>query len=57
MTPWSDYKTLNFADVRERMAGDYVLDTAGLWNPEAVRDSGLTYDEIGRGRQKANASR
>lgn len=56
MTPWSDYKTLDFADVRSRMAGDYVLDTAGLWNADAVKAGGLTYDEIGRGRQKANVS-
>jgi UDPglucose 6-dehydrogenase len=55
MTPWSDYRTLNFADVRGRMDGDYVLDTAGLWDSDAVRAGGLTYDEIGRGRQGAFA--
>ena len=51
MTPWSDYRTLDFGAVRQRMAGGYVLDTAGLWNADAVTATGLTYDEIGRGRR------
>ena len=50
MTPWGDYRALDFAEVRRRMAGRYVLDTAGLWNADAVTATGLTYDEIGRGR-------
>jgi len=51
MTPWSDYRGLDFAAVRERMAGSYVLDTAGLWDAEVLTGLGFGYDEIGRGRQ------
>lgn len=50
MTPWGDYRALDFSEVRRRMNGRYVLDTAGLWNADAVTATGLTYDEIGRGR-------
>jgi UDPglucose 6-dehydrogenase len=51
MTPWSDYRTLDFVEVRRRMSGRYVLDTAALWNADDVEGHGLLYDEIGRGRQ------
>jgi UDPglucose 6-dehydrogenase len=50
MTPWSDYRELDFAEVKRRMTGSYVLDTAGLWDAEALASSGLAYDDIGRGR-------
>lgn len=52
MTPWNDYKDLDFVAVKAAMAGRYVLDTAGLWNMENVQSAGLSFDEIGRGRQK-----
>jgi UDPglucose 6-dehydrogenase len=51
MTPWSDYRALDFAEARRRMAGRYVLDTAGMWEAEAVTRFGLDYDDIGRGRR------
>ena len=50
MTPWADYRELDFAAVRSRMAGRYVLDTAGLWNADRLTGLGFAYDEIGRGR-------
>jgi UDPglucose 6-dehydrogenase len=53
MTPWSDYKDLDFEAVKRAMAGTYVLDTAGLWDGEKVSAAGLIYDEIGRGRRIA----
>ena len=56
MTPWNDYRSLDFAEVRKRMTGRYVLDTAGLWNADTVSAAGLTYDEIGRGRQSTVAA-
>jgi len=56
MTPWADYRTLDFPEVRRRMHGSYVLDTAGLWDADAVNASGLNYDEIGRGRRRKAAS-
>ena len=50
MTPWKDYRDLDFAAVRRRMARPYILDTAGLWDAAALADLGLEYDDIGRGR-------
>ena len=51
MTPWKDYRDLDFQDVKRRMAGVYVLDTAGLWDADRLRQQGFAYDEIGRGRR------
>jgi UDPglucose 6-dehydrogenase len=51
MTPWSDYRTLDFAEVQRRMTGSYVLDTVGLWDAGELFSLGLAYDDIGRGRQ------
>ncbi|MEA2873973.1 MAG: UDPglucose 6-dehydrogenase [Hyphomicrobiales bacterium] len=50
MTPWADYRDLDFAAVKSRMAKPYVLDTAGLWNADELTRLGFAYDEIGRGR-------
>jgi len=51
MTPWADYRALDFVAVKTRMANPYVLDTAGLWNAEKLTGLGFFYDEIGRGRR------
>jgi len=53
MTPWSDYKNLDFEAAKKAMAGTYVLDTAGLWDGKRVSAAGLMFDEIGRGRRIA----
>lgn len=53
MTPWADFKSLDFAAVRKAMKGDVVLDTAPLWKAEAVAAAGLRYIDIGRGRAAA----
>ena len=51
MTPWKDYKVLDFAAIKQRMAKPYVLDTAGLWNADQLNALGFVYDDIGRGRR------
>ena len=51
MTPWKDYKGLDFVAVKQRMAKPYVLDTAGLWNADQLTALGFVYDDIGRGRR------
>jgi UDPglucose 6-dehydrogenase len=51
MTPWSDYRLLDFEATKAAMAGTYVLDTASLWDGKLVSATGLIYDEIGRGRR------
>jgi UDPglucose 6-dehydrogenase len=53
MTPWNDYKDLDFEAAKRAMTGTYVLDTAGLWDGKKVSAAGLIYDEIGRGRRIA----
>jgi UDPglucose 6-dehydrogenase len=53
MTPWIDYKDIDFDSVKQAMTGTYVLDTAGLWDEARVSAAGLNYDEIGRGRRLA----
>ena len=50
MTPWVDYKALDFTAVKSGMRGDLVYDTANLWRAEAVSAAGLRYLDIGRGR-------
>jgi len=54
MTPWKDYRDLDFHEVKLRMAGAYVLDTAGLWDADRLTEQGFVYDAIGRGRQQRN---
>jgi UDPglucose 6-dehydrogenase len=51
MTPWREYRDLDFQEVKRRMKGAYVLDTAGLWQADRLKELGFAYDEIGRGRQ------
>ena len=55
MTPWAEYKTLDFARVRKQMRGDLVFDTAGLWKPAQAEEHGFTYLDIGRGRRRKDA--
>jgi UDPglucose 6-dehydrogenase len=50
MTPWAEFKALDFSAVRSAMRGDLVYDTANLWPADAVAAAGLRYLDIGRGR-------
>ena len=50
ITPWPEYKSLDFARVRRLMAGALVIDTANLLDAQALQGSGFTYLDIGRGR-------
>jgi len=54
MTPWKEYRTIDFAEMRQRMARPYVLDTAGLWDADRLGELGFHYDDIGRGRRALN---
>lgn len=56
MTPWSDYRDIDFDTVKTRMNGHYVLDTAGLWNSDILTPLGFVYDDIGRGRKIGSKS-
>lgn len=50
MTPWADYRKMDFNALHSSMSGDLILDTANLWNAEAVTAANFTYLDIGRGR-------
>ena len=51
MTPWNEYRDIDFENIRGRMANYYILDTAGLWNADLLIRLGFIYDDIGRGRR------
>ena len=50
MTPWADFKHLDFGAVKAAMRGDLIFDTANLWSADVVVSAGLRYVSIGRGR-------
>jgi UDPglucose 6-dehydrogenase len=49
VTEWDEFRTLDFAAVKEAMAGDLVIDGRNALDPEAVRAAGLVYEGVGRG--------
>jgi UDPglucose 6-dehydrogenase len=53
MTPWQEYRDIDFQSIKRQMAKPYVLDTAGLWNAAQLTALGFVYDDIGRGRRSA----
>jgi UDPglucose 6-dehydrogenase len=57
MTPWKDYRDIDFEVVKRRMARPYVLDTAGIWDADRLTALGFIYDDIGRGRHPAHRHR
>jgi UDPglucose 6-dehydrogenase len=48
VTEWPEFAQLDWAAVRERMAGRLVVDGRNFANREAVRAAGFTYEGIGR---------
>jgi UDPglucose 6-dehydrogenase len=50
MTPWPEYRSVDFVKLRGLMRRPVVLDTAGMWSHEAVQAAGLAHWDIGRGR-------
>lgn len=49
MTPWAEYKDIQFDRLRTVMRGKIVFDTARLWKPDVVRGAGFDYIDIGSG--------
>jgi UDPglucose 6-dehydrogenase len=48
VTEWEDFRRLDWTDARERMAGPAVVDGRGGLDHQAVTQSRLDYDGIGR---------
>jgi len=49
VTEWPEFLELDFSEVASAMSGELVIDGRNALDPVAVRDSGLTYEGIGRG--------
>ena len=52
MTPWPDYKILDFISLKSAMSGSLIFDTANLWKVEEVISAGFKYLDIGSGRRE-----
>lgn len=51
MTPWQEYRELDFGEIQKAMAREpVVLDTDGMWDGDELVGLGFTYLDIGRGR-------
>jgi UDPglucose 6-dehydrogenase len=50
ITPWPEYKLLDFALIRRQMSGSLVIDTANLLDANQLQELGFKYLDIGRGR-------
>jgi len=56
MTPWKQYKDLDFRRIKERMRRPLVFDTANLWSAGDLVGRGIEYLDIGRGRKVKGAA-
>jgi UDPglucose 6-dehydrogenase len=48
MTEWDAYKSPDFAELRERLAGALIIDARNILDPADVRQAGLMYVGMGR---------
>jgi UDPglucose 6-dehydrogenase len=51
ITPWPEYKSLDFARVRQLMSGPVLIDTANVLDARQLQGLGFKYLDIGRGRR------
>ncbi|MDX6702967.1 MAG: UDPglucose 6-dehydrogenase, partial [Baekduia sp.] len=49
VTEWDEFRTMDFAAVKQAMTGDLLIDGRNALDPAAVRAAGLTYEGVGRG--------
>ena len=52
MTPWKQYRELDFAAIRSGMTTPLLIDTANLWNADDLISLGFLYIDIGSGRTR-----
>ena len=50
VTPWPEYKSLDYARIGKLMSGKLILDTANLLDAARLEEMGFKYLDIGRGR-------
>jgi UDPglucose 6-dehydrogenase len=49
VTEWNEFRALDLDVMRARMAGNALVDLRNIFQPEAARAAGFTYQGIGRG--------
>jgi len=52
MTPWKQYRELDFEAIRSGMTTPLLIDTANLWNADDLISLGFLYIDIGSGRMR-----
>ena len=52
MTPWKQYRELDFEAIRSGMTTPLLIDTANLWNADDLTSLGFLYIDIGSGRTR-----
>ncbi len=50
ITPWPEYKSLDYERLRKAMSGNLIIDTANMLDAERLTKIGFRYLGIGRGR-------
>ncbi|WP_404337259.1 UDP-glucose dehydrogenase family protein [Sphingomonas sp. MMS12-HWE2-04] len=49
VTEWNAFRALDLVQLREKMAGDALIDLRNIYRPDAVAAAGLRYTGVGRG--------
>lgn len=52
LTEWDEFRTVDFAQLKSVMRGDYLFDGRNIYEPDEVITAGLNYEGIGRVFQK-----
>ena len=52
VTEWNEFRALGAAQFIKSMRGKVLVDLRNIYNPDEMREAGLVYSGIGRGRQK-----
>lgn len=53
VTEWNEYRALDLEAIKSRMSGSTIVDLRNVLDPEAVRELGIAYSGIGRGKYLA----
>jgi UDPglucose 6-dehydrogenase len=54
VTEWNEFRALDLEAIKSRMSGRTVVDLRNVLDPATVREHGIAYSGIGRGRTPAN---
>lgn len=53
VTEWNEFRALNLEAIKSRMAGSTIVDLRNVLDPATVRDLGIAYTGVGRGKSPA----